>query len=407
MTPEEQATWRTERARVVGWLARRFGDLDLAEEATQEALAALAAQQAQGTAPPERPGAWLSTVAFRRAVAIVRRRRLVTESLPSDDAELDGVGPPTGPPSPVQDDLLALLFGCCHPALAVEAQVALTLRHVCGLSVDQIARAFLVPEPTMAKRLVRARHKIRAAGITLGVPDRPHLAERTDAVRAVVYLLFNEGWFGSVAASVDTELCDEALWLCEQLRAVDDEDPETLGLLALMLVQDSRRSTRTDRVGVLVPFADQDRSSWDFDAIDRARALLGAAQDGTIGRYRLEAAIALLHVSNESPDWTSIADLYRLLVDLTGSPTAQLNRAMAVGRADGPRAGLALLAPLLDHPHLSSTSSLHAAHADLLAALGDTSGAGRSWTTALRVARTEGERMAIRRHLESLGAPES
>jgi RNA polymerase sigma-70 factor, ECF subfamily len=393
----EAAHWRTERARIIGWLARRYGDLDLAEEATQEAFAAAAVQWRDTL--PERPGAWLHTVAHRRLIGTLRTRRLDLSSLDvvgeraSDDAAaLD---------RPLGDDLFALLCTCCHPALAREHQIALTLRHVCGLDVEQIAAAFLVSETTMSKRLVRAREKIRIAGVPFRTPQRSALDERADAIRTVIYLTFTEGYLSTGdVAPVRADLCDEAVWLARHLLDLRP-DNESRALLALLLTQHARRAARIDDDGELVEFARQDRTRWDGDAIDEARHLLADAQDGSLGRYRVEAAIALLHVAPSGPEWERIADLYSILLRLEPSPVIAVNRAVAVGRADGPRAGLAALEPLLTDPQLSGYAPLHAAHADLLERVGDRDGAARAWADAAARAGSPIERSAILRRVGS------
>lgn len=395
--PSEAAFWRTERARIIGWLARRYGDLDLAEEATQEAFTAAAVQW--GAAPPERPGAWLHTVAHRRLIGTLRARRFDLAPLAAATERADDGSPALD--HPLGDDLFALLCTCCHPALATEHQIALTLRHVCGLDVEQIAAAFLVSDTTMAKRLVRAREKIRVAGVPFRTPDRGALDERAEAIRTVIYLTFSEGYLSTGDVEpVRVDLCDEAVWLARHLLDLHP-DNESRALLALLLTQHARRAARVDQDGALVEFARQDRARWDHEAISEARRLLAAAQDGTLGRYRVEAAIALLHVAPDGPEWARIADLYSVLLRLEPSPVIAVNRAVAVGRADGPRAGLAALQPLLTDPQLTGYAPLHAAHADLLEAVGDLDGAATAWGAAAARAGNPTERAAILRRVRS------
>ncbi len=398
--PGLAAHWRTERARIIGWLARRYGDLDLAEEATQEAFAAAAVQWRE--VPPERPGAWLHTVAHRRLIGTLRARRFDLAPLAAADERANAGAPALDHPDhPLGDDLFALLCTCCHPALATEHQIALTLRHVCGLDVEQIAAAFLVGDTTMAKRLVRAREKIRVAGVPFRTPDRSALDERAEAIRTVIYLTFSAGYLSTGdVAPVRVDLCDEAVWLARHLLDLRP-DNESRALLALLLTQHARRAARIDEDGALVEFARQDRSRWDHDAISEARRLLADAQDGSLGRYRVEAAIAMLHVAPDGPEWARIADLYSILLRLEPSPVIAVNRAVAVGRADGPKAGLAALEPLLTDPQLAGYGPLHAAHADLLEGVGDPDGAARAWADAATRAGNPTERAAILRRAGS------
>ena len=398
MTPLERA-FREERAQVVATVARRLGDLQLAEDAVSEAFAAAAATW-PSAGVPDRPGAWLTTTAWRKALDVVRRDR----STPGNPVD------PAMPPAPEpglhrEDDLLQLVLTCCHPALAVEARVALTLRHVAGLSVAEIAAGFLVPEETMAKRLVRARTKIRQSGISFELPGPEGLPERLSSVQAVLYLVFTEGHLASGGGpAVRTELCEEAIWLTRQVHRLLPGDSETTGLLALMLFQHSRVGARHDDAGRLVPFADQDRSRWNARAITEARALLGTTGRGPVGPYQLQAAIAALHAAATTADdvnWPRIADLYGLLDRVAPSPVVTVNRAVAVGRADGPRAALALLAPVLADGRLDEYAPLHAAHADLLERAGDGPGAGTAWRRAAELSRNPTEQAALRRRATS------
>jgi RNA polymerase sigma-70 factor (ECF subfamily) len=395
VTPLERA-FREERAQVVATLARRLGDLQLAEDAVSEAFAAAAATW-PSAGVPQRPGAWLTTVAWRKALESLRRDRTVPGSAVDE--------PVPAAPEPglhEEDDLLQLVLTCCHPALAVEARVALTLRHVAGLSVAEIAAGLLVPVETMAKRLVRARTKIRRSGITFELPGADGLAERLSSVQTVLYLVFTEGHLASGdGPAVRGELCDEAIWLARQLHRLLPDDAESTGLLALMLLQHSRAAARQDDTGELVRFAEQDRSRWDAAAIAEARALLATTgRGGPIGPYQVQAAIAALHAAATSADdvnWSRIADLYGLLHRLAPSPVVTVNRAVAVGRADGPRAALALLEPVLADGRLGGYAPLHAAHADVLERAGDVAGAAAAWRRAADLTRNSAEQAALSR----------
>lgn len=383
--------WRDERARIVGSLARRFGDLALAEDAVQEAFVA-ASSRWPVDGVPSRPGAWLQTTAYRQAIGMLRRHRPTIELV-------DGAAPPDGlsddAPAVSDDDLFALVLTCCHPALAPEARVALTLRHVCGLGVAEIAAAFVVPEATMAKRLVRAREKIRLAGIAFEPPTAAALDARLDDVRAVIYLVFNEGYLSSgTDEPVRAELCDEAIWLARHLLALHPDD-ETAGLLALLLLQHARRDARVDELGRLVTLAEQDRTAWDHEAIDEARSLLAASRSPVLGAHRVEAAIALLHTVSDPPDWQRIAELYEVLGRIAPSPVAAAHRALAVGMSDGPGAGLALLEPVIAGGRLTGYAPLHAIHAELLERSGDDAAARDAWRRAADRSDSPSQRAAL------------
>ncbi len=366
------AAWREDRLAVLATVARRLGDVSLAEDAVQEAFAAAAVRwPVDGV--PDRPGAWLTTTAWRKALDMRRRERFTTAADPRTALAEQAVGDP--PPGPATDDVLTLVLACCHPALAPEAQVALTLRHVAGLTARQIAAAFVVPEATMTKRLVRARAKVRDARLLLTGPDADTLPDRLAEVRTVLYLIFNEGYLASGAGPpIRDDLCTEALWLTRQIRRSAPEDDETTGLLALMLLLHARRAARLDAAGELLTLGEQDRGRWDGAALAEARELLATTGGRPPGPYQVEAAIALLHTTADDGagiDWATIADLYAVLARLAPSPVVEVNRAVAVAYTHGPEAGLAMLAPRLTDPALARYVPLHAAHAHLLDMTGD------------------------------------
>ena len=376
------------------------GDWDLAEDSAQEAFAlALARWPRDGV--PRNPGAWLTTAARNRAVDRVRRAATGTAKL----QEVAVLSPPQADPgdpgepdeSGVADDRLRLIFTCCHPALSLDARVALTLRTLAGLTTAEIARAFLVPEAAMAQRLVRAKRKIRNAGIPYRVPPAHQLPERTGAVLAVVYLLFNEGYAASAGADlVRRSLCDEAVRLARTLARLMPDEPEALGLLALLLLHDARRSGRVDATGGMVPLDAQDRSTWDRAAIDEGLALLDAAlRRGEPGPYQVQAAIAACHaaaVHAADTDWPQIAVLYGELGRMTPSPVVELNRAVAVAMADGPAAGLALVDRLDASGALAGYHLLPATRADLLRRLGRREEAADAYRQALALVAVDAER---------------
>jgi RNA polymerase sigma-70 factor (ECF subfamily) len=383
-----EQVFHEEWGRVVATLIGFLGDFDLAEEAAQEAFA-IAAERWPRDGIPSSPRSWLTTTARNRAVDRIRRARTLDAKAPLlhiDEAAETPMASTTFP-----DERLELVFTCCHPALDIEAQVALTLRTLGGLTTDEIARAFLVPERTMAQRLVRAKRKIKVAGIPFRVPRADVLPERLDAVLAVVYLIFNEGYGGR------EELSTEAIWLARALSELLPDEPEVHGLLAMMLLHDSRREARF-RGGELVLLDDQDRSLWHTEDIASGRASLDRAlARGWRGPYVLQAAIASLHAETPS-DWAQIAALYGELGQLTGSPVVELNRAIAVAEVEGPEAGLRII----DELGLDDFRYLHSTRAELLRRLGRTGEALAAYRRARDLTDDGAERRFLDRRLAEL-----
>lgn len=386
--------FRDEQGRAIATLIRVTGDFDLAEEAVQDAfISALETWPQRGV--PDNPGAWITTTARNRAIDRLRRRKRLTEkteTLAREAAlETDLRAIDSGPAEDamhIADDRLRLIFTCCHPALAMDARVALTLRTLGGLTTPEIARAFLVPEPTLAQRLVRAKRKIRDAGIPYRVPPADLLPERLDGVLHVLYLVFNEGYAASSGDSlIRRELCAEAIRLARTVVSLLPEEPEARGLLALMLLHDARRDARVGSGGELILLDDQDRGRWDAARIDEGRALVAAALgERRPGPYQLQAAIAAVHDEATTPadtDWVQIVTLYRQLQRMIPSPVVELNLAAAVAMADGPAVGLAMMDGIAASGELDDYPYLHSARADLLRRLERWSEASSAYRRAL------------------------
>jgi RNA polymerase sigma-70 factor (ECF subfamily) len=401
-----EAAYRGESRRVFATLVRLLGDFDLAEEALHEAFAS-AVETWPESGVPANPRAWLVSAGRFKAIDAMRRRARFDASLEHLAAKLDQDERASEMDDErVEDDQLRLIFTCCHPALPAATQVALTLREVCGLTTEEIARAFLTTAPTVAQRIVRGKAKIRGAGIPYEVPSKADLPDRLDSVLAVVYLVFNEGYSASSGASVTrAELSEEAIRLGRLLVELLP-DPEVVGLLALMLLQESRRAARATEEGDLVLLEDQDRSRWDREKISEGRALARRAiEGGQVGAYGIQAAIASVHAAAstaEETDWGKIAGLYELLAGFQPSPVIELNRAVAVAMRDGLEAGLGLVEGILARGELADYHLAHAARADLCRRLGRLDEARRSYERAIGLARQEPERRFLERRLQEL-----
>jgi RNA polymerase sigma-70 factor (ECF subfamily) len=402
------ALYRSDWGRIVATLIRLVGDFDLAEETAQEAFAA-AVNQWPESGVPEYPRAWIIETARHKAIDQLRRKTRAEEKLEmyavSESATVEN---PDYDPTGIPDDRLRLIFTCCHPALAPEAQVALTLRTLCGLETEEIARAFLVPVATMAQRLVRAKKKIRTAGIPYVVPSVKEMPERLDAVLTVIYLVFTEGYAATRGEPLlRTDLCAEAIRLGRLIRTLmaPESPAEATALLALMLLHDARRNARLDASGDLVILEEQDRSLWDRAQIDEALLLVDEAFRAGPGPYALQAAIAALHcqaLRPEDTDWQQIAGLYAVLEGVQPSPVVSLNRAVAVAMAEGPEAGLTLLDGILAGGGLENYHLVHAARADLLRRLGRSGEAAQSYGQALALVTNASERRYLERRLKEV-----
>jgi len=406
------AAFRGERAAVLATLIRHVGDFQLAEDAVQDAFAdAVNGWRRDGI--PSQPGAWLTVAARRRAIDRMRRNRSVADRAdrlaelmrldrqehPDEDEDEDGA---------IVDDRLRLIFTCCHPALDLPARVALTLRALGGLTTGEIGRAFLVAEPTMGKRIVRAKRKIADAHIPYRVPDDEELPERLRGVLRVLYLIFNEGYSATEGERlVREELCGEAIRLARLLGELMPDEPEVWGLLALMLLHDARRDARVAPDGRYLALEQQDRLRWDRERLGEGlEALDRALRFRNPGQYQLQAAITAVHIRGAdtgATNWEQIAELYGALGEIAPSPVVELNRAAAVGFAVGPQAGLELLEPLLADPALERYQPLHAAHADLLRRAGDQLAAAGAYERAIELSANDVERAELQRRLSTLG----
>ena len=401
-----EAVYRSESRRVLATLIRLLGDFDRAQEAMHEAFAVAVAQWPRDGIPAN-PRSWLVSVGRFKAIDTIRRRARFDTHLAELAQQLDPSDTTINDDEDVEDDRLRLIFTCCHPALSPEAQVALTLREVCGLSTEEIASAFLIGPPTLAQRIVRAKAKIRSARITYQVPSKTDLPDRLDTVLQTIYLVFNEGYAASSGRSLTrADLADEAIRLGRLVMELLP-DSEVIGLLALMLLQESRRTARTSSTGDLILLEDQDRSLWNQAQISEGRLLVQQSlSSGRFGSYTLQAAISAVHSEAQSAaatDWAQIVGLYDLLVQLEPSPVVALNRAVAVAMRDGPLAGLQSIDEILARGDLADYHLAHSARADLCRRLGRTADARESYQKALAIVKQEPERRFLEKRLRQLG----
>jgi RNA polymerase sigma-70 factor, ECF subfamily len=410
-TEAVEEVYRADWGRIVAALIGLVGDFDLAEESAQEAFSA-AVDQWRNTGVPEFPRAWIIQTAKHKAIDRIRRKKRFEEKveLYARDGSVRTVEEPGYDTNAIPDDRLRLIFTCCHPALAAESQVALTLRTLCGLETEEIARAFLVPVPTMAQRLVRAKHKIRDAGIPYMVPETKDMPARLEAVLTVIYLVFNEGYAATRGGPlVRADLCAEAIRLGRLVRLLMEPQPpaEATALVALMLLHDARRDARVNEAGDLVVMEEQDRRRWNREQIAEALPMVERALREGPGVFAVQAAIAAVHCRAsraEDTDWSQIVRLYDVLEQMQPSPIVELNRAVAVAMLEGPRTGLALIDALAASNDLENYHLLHAARADLLRRLGGFAEAAKSYDRALELATNESERRYLERRLREVGA---
>jgi RNA polymerase sigma-70 factor (ECF subfamily) len=405
-----EEVYRADWGRIVATLIGLVGDFDLAEESAQEAFTA-AVDQWEKSGVPEFPRAWIIQAARNKAIDRMRRQANLAQKLEAQGTPVEPTVELDYDPEEIPDDRLRLIFTCCHPALAPEAQVALTLRTLCGLETDEIARAFLVPVPTMAQRLVRAKSKIRNAGIPYVVPGTDAMASRLDAVLTVIYLVFNEGYAATRGTPLmRTDLCGEAIRLARLVRSLmgTQTPAEATGLLALMLLHDARRDARLNKAGDLIVLEEQDRSRWNRAQIAEAIPLVQEAFRGEVGAFTVQAAISAQHCQAaraEETNWRQIVLLYDLLERIQPSPIVSLNRAVALAMADGPKPALEIVDKLAAGSDLENYHLLHATRADLLRRIGSAEESAKSYTRALQLVTNESERRFLERRLREVQSP--